>query len=113
MNEHILIPGVIGDLEEHRNLKSYLLNRVKVVNNQQETIVKNAETQAADKVAELRKELTRMMTVLEKQIGSSSGQIMKEMDGMKKGLCDNHSKSLVDINFRFAALKQDVSNLNE
>lgn len=27
LNEHILIPGVIGDMENHRNLKSYLLDK--------------------------------------------------------------------------------------
>ena len=27
LNEHILIPGVIWEMEDHRNLRSYLLDR--------------------------------------------------------------------------------------
>jgi hypothetical protein len=31
LTDHILIPGVVGDLEQHRTLKSYLIDREKTI----------------------------------------------------------------------------------
>jgi hypothetical protein len=53
-----LIPGVIGELENHRNLKSYLLERESTIKMQHENISKNADSSAADKVAELRQHMS-------------------------------------------------------
>ena len=75
LNEHILIPGVIGEMEDHRNLKSYLLDRENTIKMQHESIAKNADTSAADKVAELRQFMSQQMTVLEKQLGSNVSMI--------------------------------------
>jgi hypothetical protein len=44
LNEHLLIPGVIGEMEDHRNLRSYLLDRENTIKMQQDTIAKNADT---------------------------------------------------------------------
>ena len=80
---------------------------------QQETIVKNADSNAGDKVAELRSFMAQQMIVLDKQIGSNVSQLLKDMDGMKRGISDSHGSSLVEINFRFAALKQEMTNMHE
>ena len=113
LNEHILIPGVIGEMEDHRNLRSYLLDRENTIKMQQDTIVKNADINAADKVAELRQFMSQQMTVLEKQLGSNVTLLQEDMKVQKKGIDANHGSSLVEINFKFAAMRQEMKNIHE
>jgi hypothetical protein len=53
------------------------------------------------------------MTVLEKQLGSNVSTILEDMKVQKKGIDANHGSSLVEINFKFAAMRQEMKNVHE
>ena len=64
-------------------------------------------------MAELRQFVSQQMTVLEKQLGSNVSTILEDMKVQKKGIDANHGSSLVEINFKFAAMRQEMKNVHE
>ena len=50
-NENLLIPGVIGEVEEYRNLKMYLLDRKKIIKATFDKNARDADNNSADQVA--------------------------------------------------------------
>ena len=57
--------------------------------------------------------MSQQMSVLEKQLGSNVTSLQEDMKVQKKGIDANHGSSLVEINFKFAAMRQEMKNIHE
>lgn len=110
-NENLLIPGVIGEHEEYRNLKMYLLDRKKIIKATFDKNARDANNQAADQVAQCRVQLQDRMKDIEKSIKDNYIQSKKNLNSMKTDLANETKMMQGESNDKLKKMMREMDDI--
>ena len=110
-NENLLIPGVIGEHEEYRNLKMYLLDRKKIIKATFDKNARDANNQAADQVAQCRVQLQDRMKDIEKSIKDNYIQSKKNLNSMKTDLANETKMMQGESNDKLKKIMREMDDI--